>query len=154
MPLLPGTNIRTTHHDYPGIFEKPDPRDATPDSLFTDTERYDLMMWLITKVGGIDVDVDSSGVSRLSMWTKPDEKPEADDDDDNAEKPVRGCCAPDSKPKPLPSYETNPRGLMICKALTSVHDPIRKRQLLNDWANAMNKVPKFNNCIILSIFFC
>ena len=44
MPFVPGTKERTRHDNYPGIFEKPDMRDSTPDSLFTDEERLNIIM--------------------------------------------------------------------------------------------------------------
>ncbi len=69
--MIPGTDNPTSHHTYPGIFEKPDVRDATPDSVFTDAERLNILKWKITSVAGIDIEVDfATGKGTMSIFKK------------------------------------------------------------------------------------
>jgi hypothetical protein len=123
MPMVPGTQKAVTHHDYPGLFEKPDIRDSTPDSLFTDAERLQLMMWRIKNVAGIDIAFESNGTGKFSYWKKRFETLEEYDGLTEAI-----------------GYEPNPRGLLFFEALTPAHDPVRQRNLIEDWAMAVNKI--------------
>ena len=70
MPYIPGTEMHMRHDNYPGVFEKPDPRDSTPDSLFTDEERLSIIMWKMETLAGFDISInEKTGKGKIEYWT-------------------------------------------------------------------------------------